>query len=342
MDREHELIWENYRTILEVTLSKANITRMMKQYSVDEATARDLIDRFNEIQPLMPADNKNRDIFAVSARGSVHDLEYVIKWWKQTKDMRTAKKDDIAKGAQVVFQNKDFTVYHITSPAAAVKYGKGTKWCISGNDQDTPMYFADYARRYGIYFVISPTGAASKLAVMTDEEGICGGYDAADDAEDKHRINEFLRSVDIDPTVFKPHERDWIAEMDQYIKDMYGCDYKNDIIGNIIDMLSGMYARECQHPLPNLVKLLLDDPIWQHNDHNRSWIACIYARDILHKRVLELEPIIERSKNAAAEYAINVVKDRWGPIEQILRRQQWHDSVMDRYERAFNFKFTHL
>ena len=65
-------------------------------------------------------------------------------------DERKALAKKESEGAKLVYEDDDWYVYHITNYEASCKYGKGTKWCISGskwwnNGERGRDYFDQYS-----------------------------------------------------------------------------------------------------------------------------------------------------------------------------------------------------
>lgn len=87
---------------------------------------------------------------------------------------KAAEEKKAKEGAKLLYSDKDWKVYEITNYEASAKYGKGTKWCISGskrwaNGENGRGYFNDYAEQ-GIkfYFFINTDGHKYALAVYPD------------------------------------------------------------------------------------------------------------------------------------------------------------------------------
>ena len=88
-------------------------------------------------------------------------------------------------GARLVYSDDTWKVYEITTYEASAKYGKGTKWCISGskrwsNGERGSEYFNDYYSQNGVrfYFFINKDG--NKYALAVYPEGSCEIFNAED------------------------------------------------------------------------------------------------------------------------------------------------------------------
>lgn len=142
----------------------------------------ELKDRFLAQKQRMQAPEKDFYYWIRKSRenleGTVQELDSFLTELenKLTKKQRT----EIAEaGAELVFEDNDWKVYHITTYDAAVKYGSHTKWCITGrypgyrNENDGKRFFDRYlAQDYkGYYFFIRKDGSDIKYAVCPRQGG---------------------------------------------------------------------------------------------------------------------------------------------------------------------------
>ena len=102
---------------------------------------------------------------------------------KVGQDRLTKEKEK--EGARLVYSDDNWKVYEITTYEASAKYGKGTKWCITGskrwtNGEEGSRYFDDYYSQNGVrfYFFINKDGNKYALAVYPD--GSCEIFNAED------------------------------------------------------------------------------------------------------------------------------------------------------------------
>ena len=120
---------------------------------------------------------KNKDI------NSYENIEKVYDEVKKHEDVKT--KGDIERavkkeGTKVVFENDKVLVVIPLTRESSCFYGKGTKWCTSG---DVYNYFNDYFYNKGVnlYYVIPKTGKnEDKMAVAVYKSGKRTYYDAVD------------------------------------------------------------------------------------------------------------------------------------------------------------------
>lgn len=94
----------------------------------------------------------------------------------QSTQTRSQKDEEASKGAELVYKDGVWKVYHITTYEASVKYGKNTQWCISGskrwsNGERGEEYFNDYVSK-GIefYFYIKSNDEKYALAYYPQGE----------------------------------------------------------------------------------------------------------------------------------------------------------------------------
>lgn len=101
---------------------------------------------------------------------TVDELEQAISTAEGTKSNTQMKKDIADQGAELVADTAHWRVYHITSFEASQKYGRDTKWCITGIDNYGDQYWRDYTSKgVQFYFAIAkenydPRGNDSKFA----------------------------------------------------------------------------------------------------------------------------------------------------------------------------------
>ncbi len=147
-----------------------------------------------------------------------NDIYYWLK--KEPKDLENRlselqsikthkeKEEDAREGAYLLYEDDNWKVYEIDTYPAAVKYGKGTQWCISGskrwaNGEKGEDYFNDYKDRgINFYFYINKKNPSEKYAFahsMISEDSY-QVFNAEDD-EITYSDLSFLPQVDIGPGV---------------------------------------------------------------------------------------------------------------------------------------------
>lgn len=175
--------------IFEIKDTKSNIELFSKKYGINDASKiQNTFRRFNQVLPKL----KNKDIFAYE---SLNDLETTIN-----PETNSEKKKDIkSKGSEKVYENDKCVVYHIKNAEASCLLGKGTKWCISGDDADT--HFNGYSKKVNIYFVFDKS-TKEKYAIVVYTEGSVEVFNSADEKIDYSELKDF----DIPNSIYKPKE----------------------------------------------------------------------------------------------------------------------------------------
>lgn len=124
--------------------------------------------------------------------------EFMKIKYQEKKDLvqELKSKDACAKcGAKLVCETDIWKIYSITTLEASKKYGRDTKWCISGTDNTNNYYWQQYIK-YGIkfYFLITKNnynarGNDSKYAIII----INNKYYEAFDQQDNHvKLNDII------------------------------------------------------------------------------------------------------------------------------------------------------
>lgn len=146
---------------------------------LDNYDIEDYYDDFIKLRPSLKS--PYNDYYYWMKRNPQELVDYI----DNIKDKRNSKAYTNSKakeGAQLIYSDKNWKVYKITSYEAAVKYGKGTKWCISGskawhNGEDGEEFFNNYVDSgTTFYFYINSDGNKYALA-MYDNIGSGLNYD---------------------------------------------------------------------------------------------------------------------------------------------------------------------
>lgn len=136
--------------------------------------AKEAVDVFNKYKNSLKGEQ--RDIYAWMKK-PFSDFASLISSLKKKDDEKaeaTRKEDE---GSELVYENDDWLVYEITNYEASVKYGKGTKWCISGskrweNGKNGREHWDGY-HESGIifyFFINRKNGRKYALAIYPDME----------------------------------------------------------------------------------------------------------------------------------------------------------------------------
>lgn len=159
---------------------------------------------------------KNDMYYWIQSR-PVEDFAAAVEEVENTISNTQLKKSADA-GAQFVGSNEDWKVYHITTYEASQKYGRDTKWCITGVDGYGRKYWDDYTKAgVEFYFFISkgkinPRGRYGKYAVALSPKDDMRVYDQQDNeaygVPNAPMISGLpdMRTVEVDHYVFDGKE----------------------------------------------------------------------------------------------------------------------------------------
>ena len=320
MNTDCKLIWESYELLTELAVSKANVQRLITKYGVDEAAARSLINRFNEVEGTLA----KRDIFTYN---NIDELKAAI-------GAVTTEREKVTKGAINVLENDEVTVLLIKTKEAAIKNGRKTEWCISYDDSDkdevAPIDDAGPGNRFGsyslsveepsIYFVISKTNN-EKFAILKNKDG---GYgEIKDKNNDDISLQSILSKYNLPESIFKyvpltGQERLNIVNQDPITAYVYA---RNVMKGRWPEaepyimkhpITAYLYARDVMKGRwPEAEPYIMTDP----------YAAYLYANDVMEgKRWPEAEPYIMKYPTSAYPYARDVIKGRWPEAEPYIMK----------------------
>ena len=113
-------------------------------------------------------------------------------------------RDESKSGGILVAENEDWKVYHITTFEASQFYGRDTKWCITGIDNNGDKQWKDYHDRRGVefYFFIKKNdynnrGTNSKYALAVWP--IKKAYEIYDQQDNILELSKaaFMKEIDI-------------------------------------------------------------------------------------------------------------------------------------------------
>lgn len=156
-----------------------NMNEILLEAKADEQklidfAGEDLANRFFALKKMNRLKSPYNDLY-YWLKKDVVDLEDFINDLESEKSATQQRKED-KQGAKVVYEDENGKVYEITTYDAAKYYGKGTKWCISGNypgeenrGQELFWHYIErnFLRNNAYYFAIENDGA--KYAVLIDK-----------------------------------------------------------------------------------------------------------------------------------------------------------------------------
>ena len=253
MNRDTNLIFEQYQLISEILSSAANNERFKKAYGYGWVSADVAFERFNKVRDRMP----NKDIFSY---GSMDNLEMALRKVEITPTKREEKRLTRFEGADKVYVNDKVTVISPKTYEASCLYGANTKWCSAM--KTTRSHWDNFEDQGDILFYFIPKDKTqTKAAILMNPDNRLHGFDVLDRPIDPENI---LNQFDVKLEVF-----------DQFIKTAPAArtkDWIDKAIKNHLpttDVVSYLLSREVfTPPAPGsaLEKLLLTKPFdaWRY------------------------------------------------------------------------------
>lgn len=168
----------------------------------------ELANRFLNIKNKLKA--PENDLYYWIKNKTPDELEQTVIDCENSKSKTQVNKELSDKGAELIQETPHWKVYHITTYEASQKYGRDTKWCITGIDGVGDKYWKQYTEA-GIkfYFLISKDkydarGRFSKFAIAkhpnTEQYEL---YDQQDTAVESNYIpyRDEINIPDVDLTI---------------------------------------------------------------------------------------------------------------------------------------------
>lgn len=144
----------NYKFLeLYEELSALNEAKADTQRLVDFA-GQELADRFLAIRNKLKS--PENDLYYWIKNKTPSELDSFIRDMEDTKSNTQLKKEVAEQGAELIDETDLWKVYHITTYEAAQKYGRDTKWCITGINNWGDKYWKEYKEKgVEFYFLIT-------------------------------------------------------------------------------------------------------------------------------------------------------------------------------------------
>jgi hypothetical protein len=152
-----------YEELSELNEAKEDIQRLI------DFAGQELADRFLAVKPKLKA--PENDLYYWIKKHSVDELESAVVAAENSVSKTQTKKDIADAGAKLVCDTSHWKVYEITTFEASQKYGRDTRWCITGvNDYGDEFWNKYTDRGIEFYFLITkgkydPRGNDSKIAL---------------------------------------------------------------------------------------------------------------------------------------------------------------------------------
>ena len=180
LNEEFLKLWEE---LSELNEAKADTEKLIT------FAGEELANRFLAIKHRLKA--PENDLYYWIKNKTPAELEQFVSNLESTKS-KTKSTKDIAEGATLIGENDYWKVYHITTFEAARKYGRDSKWCITGvpqteeDEEGTSQWWDEYKEDgCEFYFYITkgkynPRGRISKFALAVYPSGRYHIFDQQD------------------------------------------------------------------------------------------------------------------------------------------------------------------
>jgi len=194
----------NFNLFLEVdTTPTKKFIDSMCQYFVNGSHKEDIISAFTQAIPLFTKGIIKVDIKSIK---TLDELLTIVDE-KSSHKTRSSIRDEAKEGATVVYEDGRYKILRIDTREASLIYGKGTKWCISANNdvgghQAFDTYYAEGCNN--IYFIISKNNNMDdplyKVAVVVSPHGVLSAWDSKDK---EIGFSETMKILGVDKSIFK-------------------------------------------------------------------------------------------------------------------------------------------
>ena len=166
-----------------VELTEAKVDKdKMKAWGGEE-----LFNRFMELKNRLESP-LNDMTYWTSSKNPHEPSELVVILDKLESDTKAKKERDraVRDGAEKVYEDDEWLVYHITTFEASQRYGAGSRWCItgknlSGNDAYGNHYWNSYTGRGIQFYFFIKKSDQDKWALALEPNGSYSIFNAADD-----------------------------------------------------------------------------------------------------------------------------------------------------------------
>lgn len=200
-DSADEIVANSDRSYTELTEAKADTERLVA------FAGEDLANRFLAVKNRLKT--PENDLYYWIKNKTPEELATFLNTIEQSKSVTQTKKDIADQGAELVCSSEHWKVYHITTFEASQKYGRDSKWCITGVGGYGDKYWKDYiSNGIKFYFLITkgkynPRGRDSKFAIAVYPNKNCEVFDQGDG---KVALNQIPYFDEIDYPLFKELE----------------------------------------------------------------------------------------------------------------------------------------
>lgn len=169
-------------------------------FAEELANAQELLMKFNRMGSNLP-------IKDISQYKSLSELAEAIKIY-ENRTRRTIKKVD---GADIIYDDDEYTIIHPKEYKASCFYGQGSKWCTAS--EDNPSHWTNYNKEAKLFYFLSKKLPTSdrfyKVALLQKYDGERQFWDAPD----KQFSSGWIIGTD--------YLKDLLKVVDQYMTDNY-------------------------------------------------------------------------------------------------------------------------
>jgi hypothetical protein len=190
---------------MDKTPTKKFVEKMCQFYCEGEDGGY-VFDIFSELMRLKIFD------FDINSVETLSDIADIIEDYKLSGKRERVKLDPSLDGGVLVFQNERFDVLYIKDENSSCYYGRGTKWCISANQEgginmwDDPQY--EHLNFYFVFDYQTMDKSLKRLAVGVPNQNDVGTivWNSRDN-QTGTRVNiQYLYDQGIPENIFKYHE----------------------------------------------------------------------------------------------------------------------------------------
>lgn len=179
------------------TPTKKYSERMIKFYIIRSRTnnsraVKDIITAFEEFDSLLPYIEK-KDVYNHNDYPNIETLKSVVECAKEIKEEKTFNRDD---HVDVLIENDDYLLVHPFTQRGSEKYGKNTKWCTAGKNNN---YFKSYSVHSLLFYLIRKKpkhNVWDKVAFQLNKNDVITGHINVYCASDNNKDTRSLMTSD--------------------------------------------------------------------------------------------------------------------------------------------------
>ena len=170
-------IYEELSHLNEAKQDTLNFKNWLISDGKSETEATNYTKRFDGIKSLLKS--PENDYYYWIKNKDSEELIDIINDTERVAEVKRTRKQEIAEGAELVYESEHWKIYHITNFDASQYYGRDSKWCVTGVGSYGNKFWKDYIRKgYTFYFCITkqnydPRGEDSKFAIAVHENAEC-------------------------------------------------------------------------------------------------------------------------------------------------------------------------